>query len=821
MIRVEHLNKTYDKRSRHANTVLKDVSFTLPDTGLVCIVGPSGCGKTSLLNAVGGLDAFEAGTVSVGDGAPLRSGTQEMEQERNRSFGYIFQNYYLLKDHSAGYNIYLGLHSLKLTHKEKLERVMEALRAVDMERYARRIVGELSGGQQQRVAIARALARRPRVIFADEPTGNLDEANTLNICTLLRKISRSSLVVMVTHEERIARFFADRIIRLEEGRICQDTEDWDRAPLAAEGDKTLYTGDYEEVKCEEEGLQLRLLREEGAEPIHLTILTLKDRILIKLDDRRAVSCGGAEEEPVLKEGSRPLLSLEEMDRQAEKEEARPEETGSVKAGAGLRFSTIFREASRLAGGSKIRRAGRQFFLLLLTVLTLLTVGDYITISSVNPWDFIRTDSHILELEAARGEDLGGETMDLQALLGEYMTWLDASGQDFSYVPKINVPVSYVTDEFMQMKGVAMTVLGCSYVPLEALREEDLIKGRMPEGADEIVVDRWVLETLLEKDGIVQNGITDIDYFLGKRLSFSKKLYSPKIVGISDCGEPSIFMDKQGLFSVGVAGNEAITLSELQRLFPGKYDDLTLAPDECIMIYNNAGAEYRNRVGGVFYTSSRRGYTIAYALEVDTYAWMVIADEQAETFLRDVVQTGTRFLLYCEDKEAMVDLLNRQTVPDSLEGRLKITVTDEYGSQMEAYQEAARIRANARSIVTLSILVLSAVMLYLLQRTRVQERMEMIAVYRLLGIPGRKLTAIFGLESLLLSLKTALPAALLTWAGAALLTRMESLGLSLTLPWPAVLICFAAITLFYLLASILPLARLLRLPPAQLAAKYDM
>ena len=170
---------------------------------------------------------------------------------------------------------------------------------------------------------------------------------------------------------------------------------------------------------------------------------------------------------------------------------------------------------------------------------------------------------------------------------------------------------------------------------------------------------------------------------------------------------------------------------------------------------------------------------------------------------------------------MVDLLNRHTVPDSLEGRLKITVTDEYGSQMEAYQEAARIRANARSIVTLSILVLSAVMLYLLQRTRVQERMEMIAVYRLLGIPGRKLTAIFGLESLLLSLKTALPAALLTWAGAALLTRMESLGLSLTLPWPAVLICFAAITLFYLLASILPLARLLRLPPAQLAAKYDM
>lgn len=167
MIEIQGLNKTYDRKSRHANHVLRDVSLTLPDKGFVCIVGESGCGKTSLLNAVGGLDSFESGRISTNDISVTRSGTAGYERERNRCFSYIFQNYYLLTDHSVAYNVYLGLHSLALSHKEKLGRVREALEAVNMSRYSRRIAGELSGGQQQRVAIARALARRPRVIFAD------------------------------------------------------------------------------------------------------------------------------------------------------------------------------------------------------------------------------------------------------------------------------------------------------------------------------------------------------------------------------------------------------------------------------------------------------------------------------------------------------------------------------------------------------------------------------------------------------------------------------------------------------------------------------
>lgn len=250
MIRAKGLDKTYDKGTRHENRVLRGIDLELPDTGFVCILGVSGCGKTSLLNVLGGIDTFDGGRISVNDTEADRYGTRRMEAERNRSFAYIFQNYYLLSEHSVAYNVYLGMQSLSLSEEEKRARIRGALAAVDLSHYGHRTVDSLSGGQKQRVAIARALVRRPRVIFADEPTGNLDEANTQKICAILRRLSENSLVLMVTHEERIARFYADRILRLDGGKITEDSTEFSRATLLSADTDSLYTADYAESVAE-------------------------------------------------------------------------------------------------------------------------------------------------------------------------------------------------------------------------------------------------------------------------------------------------------------------------------------------------------------------------------------------------------------------------------------------------------------------------------------------------------------------------------------------------------------------------------------------
>lgn len=816
MMKVQNLNKTYDRRSANANQVLKDVSFTLPDTGFVCILGPSGCGKTSLLNVIGGLDKFDSGILEMAGVRVSSYGTRAFEAQRNCNFGYIFQNYYLLQAHTVAYNVYLGLHSLDLTHAQKLERVREALNAVDMERYLRRKVSTLSGGQQQRVAIARALARRPRVIFADEPTGNLDEANTLNICTLLRKISKTSLVVMVTHEERIAKFFADRIITLEAGQLTSDSDDWNRGCLEVEGGNTLYAGDYDETRLEADGLTLRLLREEGAAPVDLTVLALNDRIVIKLADGRSIVCGAAGDNPVLAEGKRPQITLTTVEQdEAPFKEYTQAENAATGAGRGLSFEMMLAEAKSLTKGHGLRNLAAVFFMVVLTVLTLLAVGDYLTVSSVDPHDFIRTDSHILEVQVERGSELEIVNRGLEATLRRYLDYYRASGLEFTMLPHVSSTPQITAEIYMQLDDQSLKLSNFSYVPLDFLSEDSLILGRMPENTREVVVDKWVLDGILCQDGILQNSIGDVSFFLDQTLSFSKKNYTARIVGICDSGEAAMFMERSAIVSVGVNGTGILTLSQLRQLLPGQYDDLVLEEGKCLYINGEDGPNKRS--GDTVQLKKDREYEILDTVELNSYATVVVSDGEMDDVIRDMLTD--RFYLYCQDKEAVKALL-AQPLPDDLAGLLQVTVIDAYANSWNTYNRASHIKADARTIVTATVMVLAMVLLYLLRRAQVQQRIELLAVYRLLGIPGRKLTAIFTLESGLSFLTSALPAAALTWAAVSVLTRIEDIGFSMILPLGVAAMVTGGILAYHLLVSLLPLWRLLRLPPARLAGRYD-
>ena len=809
MIRVNELNKSYGGK----NKVLKDVSFELPDTGFVCIVGPSGCGKTTLLNAMGGLDTFDKGTISTDKVKRFRCGTPRSESYRNKNYGYIFQNYYLLPEHSVAYNVYLGLHAMALSHKEKLRRVRESLAEVDMLRYARRLAGELSGGQQQRVAIARALARRPRVIFADEPTGNLDQANTVNICTLLRKISSHSLVIMVTHEDNIARFFADRILTIEDGQVTGDMTGWTRDGLSVDGN-TFYAGEYEETKVEEEGVSLRLLRQEGAPEVKITVLALKDRVVIKLDDGRNITCAKGDELPEIREGTRPILRLESIER--------PQEDAAItttrgRAGRGLRLSMMAKEASRLAQGKGAKRVGVKFFLTVLTLLTLLTFADYQYVSHLDPEDFVTTHSQLLEVQLSRGENLSANYFGINEFVGEYMEYLEGSGLEFTALPVINLKAEVRLGMFRQFGSVKENLSDFSYIPLDYLDESTLIYGRMPTNADEIVVDRWVLDSLLTQEGMVQTGVSNCNYFLGKELSYNRKNYSPTIVGICDSGEPAVYMDLAGISSICSGGTEVMAFSDFKELFPELASGIKLGKNECIVITNNAGVGYVGEIGNIFETNDWQEYRIAAAFDANTYAKIVIRDEDMAERVR--FQLSEFLFLVCEDKDAMKDFLLND--PDrTLNDQVKLQVKDLYAAAWTEKTGDTAVRLDARTIVTVTVLLVCIVMLYLFQRSQVRERIGMVAVYRLLGIPGRKLTTIFCMESFLVFLRTTLPITAIVWAVLAILNKIEALEIPLYLTAKAAGIGAGAILVFHILVSVLPLLRLLRQPPARLATKFD-
>ncbi len=843
MIEVKNLNKTYDRGRAGDRRVLRDVSFSLPDTGFVCILGPSGCGKTSLLNAIGGLDRFDSGTLAAGTTRVSRYGTSAYEAERNRNFGYIFQNYYLLDSHSVGYNVYLGLHSLDLTHSEKLRRVRMALQAVDMERFIRRRVSDLSGGQQQRVAIARALARRPKVIFADEPTGNLDEANTRNICTLLRQASRESLVIMVTHEEHIANFFADRIIRLDQGVIRSDSESWEREDLALQNDKELYAGDFLQSTADTQQVRLRVLQTEGAEPVELTVIAAKDRIILKLSDSRAITLASDLQPPKIIEGNRPVMTLETVDRAAQGHSPLFLEpaAGQCRAGKGLGASMMARESLSLMRGKGLKRASARVFLVLLTVLTLLTAADFITVSKVDPQDFITADSHVLQIKLSTGD----VPYDGQPVPDGYYTWfnhdiqqyiahLTAAPVDFQFMPLVDRPGKYTVSLFHQMNASGQEFPACSFVPARNLPAGSLLCGREMQNPEEVVVDKLVLDAIFQQEGILQNSLKDYSSFLGEVLDYGNKGLNPVIVGVCDSGERSIYATESALFTLGVRGCSVITVSELKARYPGEYDLLEfrdgktgetvtldleeLTADQCVANLPRAGEIWRMRIGQPYSGDSSGRIVQGYIENTSLQSKIIVADAALESMILGTLAEDIH--LWCPDKDAVKAFLAQKTQAEQ-DGHLRVTVRDPYEEKYAAYQQAATIRADARTIVSATVLVLSMVMLYLLCRTRVNERLGLIAVYRLLGIPGRKLHGIFLLEGMLVALTTVLPTGLLTWLGVKLAAGIPELESALELPWQAAALAGAGILLYYLAVTALPLARLLRLPPAQLAAKYDM
>ena len=221
MIRIENIGKVFNPRSRNRNEVLKGVSFELPEKGLVAIYGKSGSGKTTLLNIIGGLDKQDKGKIYI-DGENVAG---KVDKIRNAKTGFIFQNYYLERGYTIAGIMRNAMHIAGFKDESEIDRRSEeVLTLVDMERFKNKQGDALSGGQKQRVAIARALIKGADIILADEPTGNLDAENTMKVMDILKEISRTKLVVIVTHEITLIKKYADSYIKLVDGKLDENTE---------------------------------------------------------------------------------------------------------------------------------------------------------------------------------------------------------------------------------------------------------------------------------------------------------------------------------------------------------------------------------------------------------------------------------------------------------------------------------------------------------------------------------------------------------------------------------------------------------------------
>ena len=222
IVEARGLDKTYDtgKVEVHA---LRDVSFSVPRGEMVAIMGPSGSGKTTLLNCLSGLDAIDAGEILI-EGVSLSAmSDRERTDYRARRMGFVFQFYNLMPVLTAVENVELPLLVGRVSTKEARRRALDALALVGLADWAAHVPDELSGGQRQRVTIARALVNDPAIVWADEPTGDLDSENADEIVALMRRLNleHGLTFLIVTHDIGVGRS-TDRIVRMVDGQIVEE-----------------------------------------------------------------------------------------------------------------------------------------------------------------------------------------------------------------------------------------------------------------------------------------------------------------------------------------------------------------------------------------------------------------------------------------------------------------------------------------------------------------------------------------------------------------------------------------------------------------------
>ena len=226
MLQIQKIYKKYVTGDLE-QTALDGVSLNLRDNEFVAILGPSGSGKTTLLNVIGGLDRYDSGDLIINGISTKKYKDRDWDSYRNHTIGFVFQSYNLIPHQTVLSNVELALTISGISKSERKKRATEALEKVGLGKQLHKKPNQMSGGQMQRVAIARALVNDPKILLADEPTGALDSETSIQVMDLLKEVAKDRLVVMVTHNPELAEQYANRIVRVKDGHIVDDSNPYE------------------------------------------------------------------------------------------------------------------------------------------------------------------------------------------------------------------------------------------------------------------------------------------------------------------------------------------------------------------------------------------------------------------------------------------------------------------------------------------------------------------------------------------------------------------------------------------------------------------
>ena len=540
MIKLQGLNKFYNKGKPNEIHVINDITLDLPEKGMVAIFGKSGCGKTTLLNVIGGLDDYASGRLSI-DGEELGKNTDLI---RNKYVGYIFQNYNLNKGESCFDNVADALRLCGMTDGEQIKtRVMAALRNVGLENYHGRTPDTLSGGQQQRVAIARAIVKNPRIILADEPTGNLDDANTVMVMDLLKEISRDHLVLLVTHEANLVDYYCDTVVELNDGKVVGIKSNEAAKGYTARGKNDVYLGELTRTDISDTNACIEYYGDSPDSPVKLKIINDGGKLYIKIDTPK-VQIIDESSEIKLKEGVYEEKT-EERQRTArvDMSELPPVE--------GTRFGRLFSFGSAIKSGYNANfKKGKKGKKILRGCLCLFA-AVIVFMSAVFGTSF----SKIIDAKNSYNHNVfyvytpsGDISAKLNAAVGKADTGIDYVRLMYD-IPRGDYNAKFMTGFFESFSSSSYDesfTTNAVFLDETLIGDARVVAGRATElGINEMVITTRVADALIEKSSL--GYIDDYESLVGLiTASATVDSKTVRIVGVIESGESAVYFSELGM-----------------------------------------------------------------------------------------------------------------------------------------------------------------------------------------------------------------------------------------------------------------------------------
>lgn len=826
MIKLINVNKYFNRRKANEIHAIDNTSLELPDTGIVTLLGPSGCGKTTLLNVIGGLDKANSGKIFIDDQRITRRTANKVDNIRNTRIGYVFQNFNLIDNMTVHDNVAIALKMVGIRDKKVIkQRVEYCLEAVGIYPFRNKMANALSGGQRQRVAIARAIVKNPRIIIADEPTGNLDSANTIEVMNIIKKISADRLVLLVTHERKIAEFYSSRIIEISDGKVVSDRENDTDGHLDYQLENKIYLKDMPVSKrFESDGMNVDVYSDDERDA-KITVVVRGGNLYVNTAGKFNVVDENSNIE-MINDHYKAIDSSVYEGNEFEYDKFMPQGFKAKSKSIYTPFNMIgkaFKTISQFKLLKKLLLIGFVFA----SMFTFLAISNILGIFDVKESDFLTTNqNYITVANPARSTDFIDKIKKMKNC-------------EYAIPGNSQAAFNFPLNDYYQTADVQAKI-SASVTFADTLSEKSLMLGRLPQRDNEVVLDKMIVDKFFKSDVAKSTGIISAGQFIGRRLSVAN-LEDYKIVGISKTNSPSVYVAEDRYMHIlanapqgdttepieggmegemiGDEGNEGaegeVTDDE------GRILDYDLAPSPDIKKGKAPKENYEVVMSSIHEDEYEIGKNIDKKVKgrklklVGFYKSDGIDDNyyvNYNTIKLNYVSRQKSVSVYSKDTKAMLNELKSNDIAAKIN----------YDRDKNNHAKHMKNVMNAGFIVAVIIIIISLLEMFLMLRSSFLSRIKEIGTLRAIGLKKREIYRMFIGEIIVITTITGIPGIALMYYLMKNVVRMSTYlaGLYILEPY-VMLLTFGVSIVFNLIVGLIPVFRTMRKTPAQILSRVDI